>query len=166
MYNIQFSETASREVSIEQDEIKINNQPVNWDAVALANGSFTIIADNKSYVASVEAVDRTKKTMSIRVNNNLYEIKIQEPIDQLLAKMGLDVSKMQKVEPIKAPMPGLILKVLVTEGQAIKKGEPVLILEAMKMENVFKAPGDAVVKAIRIEERQAVEKGEVLIELA
>ncbi|MNS88855.1 Methylmalonyl-CoA carboxyltransferase 1.3S subunit [compost metagenome] len=63
-------------------------------------------------------------------------------------------------------MPGLILKVLVTEGQAIKKGEPVLILEAMKMENVFKAPGDAVVKAIRIEERQAVEKGEVLIELA
>lgn len=80
--------------------------------------------------------------------------------------MGLDVSKMQKVEPIKAPMPGLILKVLVTEGQAIKKGEPVLILEAMKMENVFKAPGDAVVKAIKIEERQAVEKGEVLIELA
>lgn len=166
MYNIQFSETVSREVSIEQDEIRINNQPLNWDAVALANGSFTVIADNKSYVASVEVVDRAKKTMSIRVNNNLYEIKIQEPIDQLLAKMGLDVSKMQKVEPIKAPMPGLILKVLVTEGQAIKKGEPVLILEAMKMENVFKASGDAVVKAIKIEERQAVEKGEVLIELA
>lgn len=166
MYNIQFSETASREVSIEQDGIKINNQAINWDAVSLANGSFTIIADQKSYVANVEAVDRAKKTMSIRVNNNLYEIKIQEPIDQLLAKMGLDVSKMQKVEPIKAPMPGLILKVLVTEGQAIKKGEPVLILEAMKMENVFKAPGDAVVKAIKIEERQAVEKGEILIELA
>ena len=63
-------------------------------------------------------------------------------------------------------MPGLILKVLVTEGQEIKKGDPVLILEAMKMENVFKAPGDAIVKTIKYKAGEAVEKGAILVELA
>jgi biotin carboxyl carrier protein len=62
-------------------------------------------------------------------------------------------------------MPGMVLKVLVTPGQAIQKGDPVLILEAMKMENVFKAAADAVVKEIKVSERTAVEKGEVLIVL-
>ena len=80
--------------------------------------------------------------------------------------MGLDLSKMQKVEPIKAPMPGLILKIMVEVGQTLKKGDPVLILEAMKMENVFKATSDATVKAINIQAGKAVEKGEILIELA
>jgi biotin carboxyl carrier protein len=71
----------------------------------------------------------------------------------------------RKVNDIKAPMPGLVLKVLVTPGQAIKKGDPVLILEAMKMENVFKATSDATVKEIKVAELTAVEKGEVLIVL-
>ncbi|HRP90027.1 MAG TPA: acetyl-CoA carboxylase biotin carboxyl carrier protein subunit [Edaphocola sp.] len=166
MYQIKINETVSSELSLENNEIKINGNPLNWDMQALPNGSFSIIAENKSYVVFVEEVDRSKKTMTFRINNNNYTVKIQEPIDLLLAKMGFDISKTQKVEPVKAPMPGLILKVLVEEGQTIKKGEPVLILEAMKMENVFKATSDAIVKAIRVKEQQAVEKGEVLIELA
>ncbi|RQO31280.1 acetyl-CoA carboxylase biotin carboxyl carrier protein subunit [Taibaiella sp. KBW10] len=166
MYNVKFSDAQELAVSVDQDQVLVNDKKIDWDAVALPNASYTIIANNKSYVASVVQVDRAKKTLSLSVNNNLYDIQIQEPIDILLSKMGLDISKMQKIEPIKAPMPGLILKILVTEGQVIKKGEPVLILEAMKMENIFKAPNDATVKAIKITERQAVEKGEILIELA
>lgn len=166
MYNVKFSDAQELSVAIDQGQVSVNDHQIDWDAVSLPNASYTIIADNKSYTASVVAVDRAKKTLSLSVNNNIYDIQIQEPIDILLSKMGLDISKMQKIEPIKAPMPGLILKILVTEGQAIKKGEPVLILEAMKMENVFKAPNDATVKAIKITERQAVEKGEILIELA
>ncbi len=62
-------------------------------------------------------------------------------------------------------MPGMGLKVLVEAGQQISKGDGLLILEAMKMENLLKASSDATVKAIRVNERTAVEKGAVLIEL-
>jgi biotin carboxyl carrier protein len=62
-------------------------------------------------------------------------------------------------------MPGMILKVLVEPGQQISKGDGLLILEAMKMENVLKASTDATVKSIKAIERTAVEKGAILIEL-
>jgi|SRR5690606_14985800 len=166
MYSIKINEQKPLSLSIQEGNITIENQAVSWDLQALPNNGFSIIANNKSYVAFLEQIDRKKKVMSLRIENNVYEVQIQEPIDLLLAKMGLDISKTQKIEPIKAPMPGLVLKVMVEEGQAIKKGQPVLILEAMKMENVFKASADAVVKSIKINAGQAVEKGEVLIELA
>jgi biotin carboxyl carrier protein len=79
--------------------------------------------------------------------------------------MGLDIKLNQKAESVKAPMPGMILKILVTPGQQINKGDGLVILEAMKMENILKATGPATVKAIKVNERSAVEKGAVLIEL-
>jgi len=166
MYNIKINGQEELSLTLEAGQINVGGKDLQWDIQPLPNKSFSIIANNKSYVAFLENVDRARKTMDLRIENSIYTIKIQEPIDLLLEKMGLDISKTQKVEPVKAPMPGLILKVLVTEGQGIKKGDPVLILEAMKMENVFKASSDATVKAIKITEGQAVEKGEILIELA
>lgn len=166
MYNIKINGQEELTLTLEAGQINVAGSDLQWDIQPLPNKSFSIIANNKSYVAFLESVDRTRKTMDLRIENSIYSIKIQEPIDLLLEKMGLDISKTQKVEPVKAPMPGLILKVMVTEGQTIKKGDPVLILEAMKMENVFKASSDATVKAIKIAEGQAVEKGEILIELA
>jgi biotin carboxyl carrier protein len=165
MYKITVNESASHEVVIQDNIISINNHTPDWDLKNLPGGAISILMNGKSYEAIVENIDRATKKMALRINGNIYEIAIQEPIDQMLAKMGMDITKNQKAEPIKAPMPGMVLKILVTPGQQLKKGDPVLILEAMKMENVFKAPTDAVVKTIRAEERKAVEKGEVLIEL-
>jgi biotin carboxyl carrier protein len=108
-------------------------------------------------------VDREAKTVTVMIDQQEYVVVIEEPIDQLLAEMGMKDALTRKVNDLRAPMPGLVLKVLVEPGQAIKKGDPVLILEAMKMENVFKAAVDAVVKEVRVKERTAVEKGEVLV---
>lgn len=166
MYNIKINGQEEVTLALAAGQINVAGNELQWDIQPLPNKSFSIIANNKSYVAFLESVDRARKTMDLRIENSIYSIKIQEPIDLLLEQMGLDISKTQKVEPVKAPMPGLVLKVMVTEGQTLKKGDPVLILEAMKMENVFKASSDATVKAIRIAEGQAVEKGEILIELA
>jgi biotin carboxyl carrier protein len=69
-----------------------------------------------------------------------------------------------KVSDIKAPMPGLIVAIKVEEGQTVAKGDPIMILEAMKMENILKSPGDGVVKAIKVKLRDNVEKGQVLIQ--
>jgi biotin carboxyl carrier protein len=108
---------------------------------------------------SFENVDTSTKEVVLRIGGQRYTVAIQEPIDQLLHRMGLDLSAVKKVESVKAPMPGMVLKVLVTPGQQIAKGDGLVILEAMKMENVLKAGGPATVKSIRVQERTAVEKG-------
>lgn len=165
MNKIKINDRSEWNVLVEDSVAHLNESAVSWDMKALPDGTFNILADGKSYNAIIEHIDRESKQMKLKVNGNIYEVAIKEPIDQLLQSMGLNISTTKKADTIKAPMPGLVLKIMVEEGQSIKKGEPVLILEAMKMENVFKAPADAVVKAIKTEERKAVEKGEVLIEL-
>jgi glutaconyl-CoA decarboxylase len=66
---------------------------------------------------------------------------------------------------VKAPMPGTLMAYRVAVGQAVRKGEVILILEAMKMENEIVAPSDGVVKALRAAEGASVNTGDVLIEL-
>jgi biotin carboxyl carrier protein len=62
-------------------------------------------------------------------------------------------------------MPGLVISILVEEGQEVQKGDSLLILEAMKMENVIKAAGKGVVKSIKVQQKNAVEKNQILIEM-
>jgi len=143
--------------------ITCNDQPVAWSGLELPSGNYSILLDGKSYVAQVVKVDKEAKMITIMIDQQEYAVAIEEPIDQLLTAMGIKDAMTRKVNDIRAPMPGLILKILVTPGQVIKKGDPVLILEAMKMENVFKATVDAVVKEVKVAERTAVEKGEVLV---
>ena len=135
------------------------------DIIRQADGVMSMLHKGRSYEASVESIDKTSKEVVLRVNGQKYTVAITEPIDQLLRSMGLDLQAAKKVESVKAPMPGMILKVLVSPGQQINKGDGLLILEAMKMENVLKASGPAVVKSVRVDERTAVEKGAVLIDL-
>lgn len=143
----------------------INDTPAALDIQVQPNGLISVLLDNKSYTATVEKVDTKAKELVLKIDGQPYTVAIKEPIDQLLSSMGLDLKSMQKIEPVKAPMPGMVLKVLVEPGQQINKGDGLLILEAMKMENVLKATGPATVKAIKINERTAVEKGTILIEL-
>lgn len=135
------------------------------DAVKNVDGIISILHKGKSYTALVETIDKAAKEVTLRVNNQRYVVAITEPIDALLASMGLDLKAAKKAESVKAPMPGMILKILVEAGQVIEKGDRLLILEAMKMENVLKAAHPGIVKTVRAEERTAVEKGAVLIEM-
>ena len=166
MYQIKVNNQTEFSVVTENDQVFLNEQAMDWDMQKLPNGNFSIIANGKSFTAIVEEIDKSNKTIRLIINGNPYELVIQEPIDLVLKKMGLNNINQKKADSIKAPMPGLILKVMVTEGQHLKKGDPVLILEAMKMENVFKAPGDSIVKTIKYKSGEAVEKGAVLVELA
>jgi len=152
----------------------IRKEEGNWmigDEVAAvdfskqSNGMISILYQGRSFEGIVESIDRAKKEVRIRMGGQTCLVAIQEPIDQLLHSMGLDLTASKKVEAVKAPMPGMILKILVTPGQQIAKGEGLIILEAMKMENVLKASAPATVKAIRVQERTAVEKGAILIDL-
>ncbi|RYE19452.1 MAG: acetyl-CoA carboxylase biotin carboxyl carrier protein subunit [Sphingobacteriales bacterium] len=165
MLQIKVNEKDTFSVTQEDGNLLLNNNAVSWDAQFQPNGLISVLYNNKSYTAQIEQVDTKSKEVTLSINGQRYKTSIQEPIDQLLTSMGLDLKAMQKIEPVKAPMPGMVLKVLVEPGQQINKGDGLLILEAMKMENVLKAQGPATVKAIKAVERTAVEKGAILIEL-
>jgi biotin carboxyl carrier protein len=102
--------------------------------------------------------------MVVRVNGNDYEIAIKDKYDLLLQQLGISAKASSAAQNIKAPMPGLIINVVAKEGDEVKKGDTLLILEAMKMENVIKSPRDGKVKKVNIVLKQAVEKNQVLLE--
>jgi biotin carboxyl carrier protein len=151
---------------VKQDsEWQINGNAVGFDVQQQPNGLISVLYNGKSHTAILQKIDRKAKELTLSINGQNVTIAVKEPIDLLLSSMGLDMAAMKKAEPVKAPMPGMILKVLVEPGQQINKGDGLLILEAMKMENVLKATGPATVKAVKVTEKTAVEKGAILIEL-
>lgn len=135
------------------------------DMVKTAEGDYHILQDGKAYQAELETVNFNDKTMTIKINGNKYELTIEDGYDQLVKQMGLSTAGSQKMSNVKAPMPGLVLDILVESDQAVSKGDALLILEAMKMENVLKAEGDGVVKSIEVTKGTAVDKGQIIIEM-
>lgn len=99
----------------------------------------------------------------VRIGPRLYSVEVQDERDRLMATLGIGAGAGAVVPELKAPMPGMVLNLLVEPGQEVAKGDPVIVLEAMKMENVIKAPGDARVKALNVATGTAVEKGHLLI---
>ncbi|MCC5944210.1 MAG: biotin/lipoyl-binding protein [Bernardetiaceae bacterium] len=165
MWKITVAQEQAHTVSLNEDKaLLIDNQIFEWDLQKLNNRTFHAIKDNKNYTIEVVEADTKNKTFSIRLNGKLMDVTAKDRFDLLLEKMGMSDMASQKISELKAPMPGLVLDVSVEVGQQVKEGEMLLILEAMKMENVLKAPADVVIKALKIEKGVNVEKNQVLIE--
>jgi biotin carboxyl carrier protein len=143
----------------------LDNQPTDFSIKPGPDGLLSVMLNGVSYTAIVEGIDAKAKTVKLRIDGVPYTVGVEEELDRLLKSMGLDAAAMQKAEPVRAPMPGMILRILVEPGQVLQKGDGLIVLEAMKMENVLKATAPATVKAVRVQEKTAVEKGAVLIEL-
>ena len=150
--------------SSSEKEFLINGENTSVDWIELKDGKFHLIMDSKSYNAEVVSADQESKEFTIRVNNNDYSLKVEDRFDLLLHQLGMDDMAGAGFADLKAPMPGLVLSVEVEAGQEVKKGDALLVLEAMKMENVLKSPADLKVKNIAVEIGQAVEKNQVLLE--
>lgn len=165
MLQVTVNEKNNYAITNEEGKWMLNDTNADLDISAQPNGLISVLLNGKSYTAIIEKTDRKNKEVTIRVDGQQYKATIKEPIDQLLTNMGMDLRSMQKAEPVKAPMPGMILKVLVEAGQVVNKGDGLIILEAMKMENLLKAAGPGTVKSVKAVERTAVEKGAVLIEM-
>lgn len=134
------------------------------DMVALNQNNFHILNENQPYQAEIISRDFLNKKYQIKINNNLYWVAISGQLENLINQMGISAGASKQVNAIKAPMPGLILEVLVTVGQEVKENEPLMILEAMKMENSILSPRAGIIKSISVSKSQAVEKGQLLIE--
>lgn len=160
------NEAAEVQIEITAGGILLNSKAVSWDQVNTGHGHFHVLMNHRSYRCEVVSADAAAKSFLIKVNGHLHQVAVKDRFDQLLQQLGIDKTAVHKARVIKAPMPGLVLKILVNEQQTLNEGDSVLILEAMKMENVIKSPGAGVVKSIRVKEKDAVEKNHILIELA
>ncbi len=128
------------------------------------NGSYHIIDNNASYSAEILTQDLDTKKYEVKVNNTIYQVQIADELDMKIEAMGFSVGTSKQIRNIKAPMPGLLLDILTKTGQEVNEDDPLLILEAMKMENVILSPRKGVIKSIHAEKGDALDKGQLMIE--
>jgi biotin carboxyl carrier protein len=166
MYQIKVNEKFNFEVNETQGAWTVNGKPVSLDTLVIKDNLLHILHQNISYRVEIVSFSKEEKTASIKVNGHTYSIAIKDRFDDLLHQLGLDNLQSAKVAELKAPMPGLVLSVLVKEGDEVKKGDNVLVLEAMKMENIIKSPADVTIKSIKIKPSDKVEKNQVLIQFS
>jgi biotin carboxyl carrier protein len=162
MLRITINETGEYEVVLHPGSFEVNGQLIKPDLVKISDTRYHLLLNEKSYRLTI-LEQKSGKELVIEVNGNRYMVNVQDQYDLLLHDLGMDKSLSAQAEDVKAPMPGLVIDVLVKEGEQVLKDTPLLILEAMKMENVLKAAADATVGRINIKAKDAVEKGQVLI---
>lgn len=143
-------------------EGSINGNTYELDLRTVKPGTFHALRNGKSFTIDVVRHDAQAKTMLLLVNGNRYSLELRDQYDELLRSLGMNASA-RVVKELKAPMPGMVLQTMVAPGDAVGKDQPLIVLEAMKMENVLKAPAEAVIKSINVNKGNAVEKNQVLI---
>ncbi len=146
-------------------EYKLNQKDIEEiDFLPSGPTTYHILKENIPFHAEVLKADFLSKKYSIKVNSGIYEVSIADHLDLLIDEMGFALSSSKDIGMIEAPMPGLILEINVRVGQAVNEDDPLVILEAMKMENVITSPRDGIIKKITVKKGQAVDKKHVLIE--
>lgn len=164
MLKITVNESESIEVRQEKDTWHLNGKPFDGSLTELSPRHFHIIWQGRSFNVEVIEHDSSQKTTLLRINGQEVATTAQDSLDLLLDSMGMKQAVTNRINEIKAPMPGLIQSVAVKAGDVVHKGDTLLVLVAMKMENTLKAPGEGTVKTIRTAPGTSVEKNQVLIE--
>ena len=147
----------------EGEDLYINGQKTELDIHSINEHQVQVLHQNRSYDIFIHQIDKENGEVLLSINGKQSKVKVQSRIQKLLKELGLEGSMAKKLDNLKAPMPGLIHSIKTQVGEEVKKGDPLLILEAMKMENVLKSPGEGRIASIHVQEKQSVEKSELLI---
>ncbi|MEP7291701.1 MAG: biotin/lipoyl-containing protein, partial [Chloroflexota bacterium] len=148
------------EIEIEKDgSLKVNGEPREVDFLKLGPALYSILMDHRSYEVVIE---EREGDYEVLMQGRLYSGQVLDERAQLLAtrRGGLDADTGEL--SIKAPMPGLIVAIPVSEGQEVKKGQTLVILESMKMQNELKTPRDGTVQRISVQAGHTVEQNKLL----
>ena len=164
MYTATVNAKTKLHIRLEGDTVHVNENQVEVSKAQLTELRSHWIVNGKSMNVELVQVNTTTKEFTVKVNNKPYTLQLKDRYDDLLKSLGMEAVGEKKMREIKAPMPGMVLNVLVKEGDMVEKDTPILILEAMKMENVIKSAASAVVKKVCAVKGVAVEKNAVLVE--
>lgn len=164
MYKVKVNDKFNFDIDGNLGQLKANGTEVFVDEKQISSNLKHILYKNQSYNVALVSINKQEKTVVLKVNGSVYQVNIQDQFDQLLKQLGMDNLASNKVSEVKAPMPGLVLNILIEVNSEVKKGDSLLVLEAMKMENILKSPSDGIVKSIKVHSGDKVEKGQVLIQ--
>lgn len=151
----------SFEITILDDgHIQVGDEVLRYDfRPGSRTEHFSLIIDGRSYQIWMEPVNQSHR---VHVAGYDFEVHAEDERAHRLRRLAATDAASSGVGQVVAPMPGLVVKALVEPGQAVKRGDGIVIVEAMKMENEIRSPLSGTVKEIRVKSRQAVEKGEIL----
>jgi biotin carboxyl carrier protein len=149
-------------IEIGQDnQITVNGEPFHINFKRMPNGGVTsLLINNRSLEAVVEEQDGIWQVL---IRGELYPVQVTDERMQRLSKARGSFAAPDGETPVKSPMPGTIIAVPVKQGDVVHKGDKVIILESMKMENELRAPRDGMVAHVRVKPGTSVEKGQVLV---
>ena len=135
------------------------------DSNKIDSNLFHVLLNQASYKVKLIEKDFNEKNFTLQIGSTIYKINIGTELDELIRSMGYELSSESAANDVKAPMPGIILEIKVKPGDSVSKGDTLLILEAMKMENAILSPKDGVVRSVMSETGDTVDKNKLLIEL-
>jgi biotin carboxyl carrier protein len=147
---------------ISENQILIDSTAKTFE-LEQAGNQLLMRLEHKTY--ALYDVHFAEGTLQFRIQGERYLVGIRDEQALLLEKMGFKSGTRKNQGILKSPMPGKIIALRKAVGDVVKSGEPVIILEAMKMENELKAPSDGTIKAIMVSEGQSVEKNIPLLEI-
>ena len=143
-----------RHVSVDGKVYEVDFESVSGQPV------YSLIVDGKSHESYVAQVD---DIWQVLMRGRLYPVTVEDEREKRLrAAAGGGVAETGEFH-LKAPMPGLVVTIPVEEGQEVKKGQVLLILESMKMQNELKSPRDGIVNRIKVKAGESVEQRQTLM---
>lgn len=156
-----FQITTADGLVFEVDSAQIDALDINKNK----DGSFHLIHEGRSYNIEVLESDYLNKSYVLNINEKEISLSLKNELDMAIEKMGFSEKSALSGGKVESPMPGMVLNVAVKEGNPVKKGDLLVILEAMKMENIIKSPADGMVKSIHVQQGDTVAKKQLLVEL-
>jgi biotin carboxyl carrier protein len=146
---------------VDEKHISVDGKVYNIDFEAVSGQPvYSLIVDSRSHEAYVQQAD---DNWQVLLRGRLYPVTVEDEREKRLrAAAGGGVAETGEFH-LKAPMPGLVVAVHVSEGQEVKKGQVLLILESMKMQNELKSPRDGKVNRIKIKAGESVEQRQALL---
>ncbi len=129
------------------------------------SGEVLLSMDQQMFRVQLISTSADGQNITARINGKIASLSLKNETQLILEKMGLSAAVSAGSGKVKAPMPGLIVKIHVEVGHQVEKGQVLLNFEAMKMENQLKSPQGGMVKELKISPGDKVEKGQLLLEI-
>lgn len=160
LYHAVFGDDQTKDIEITQQDLE------SADIISVGVDRLHILEAFQSQIVEVIHADYAVKQFVLRINGKEVTVKLRDEVESRIHAMGFDINRHHiKLNHVSSPMPGMVLKILAQEGEEVSEGQPVIVLEAMKMENVLNAPASGVISKIHVTEKQNVDKNEILVEL-
>lgn len=151
------------DLTLEGDTLTLDGTPRQWTFEPVGDGCFSLLVDGRSVSVVVRPLDDGR--LRVHLDGHTHTVQVQDEHDLLLERFGLADITASAEREVRAPMPGLVLNVMVQEGESVEAGDGLLVLEAMKMENELHAPAAGTIGAIHVAVNDAVDKDALLIEI-